>query len=88
MGGDEEFNFSPDGTRVVFAARVKGKEEPWSTNFDVYETAADGSGEPRNLTADNPAWDTQPSLLGRWPLARLDRDGAARSSRPIASSWC
>ncbi len=61
MGGDEEFNFSPDGTRVAFAARVKGKEEPWSTNFDVYETASDGSAEPRNLTADNPAWDTQPA---------------------------
>ena len=60
FGGDEEFNFSPDGTRVAFAARIKGKDEPWSTNFDVYETAADGSGEPRNLTADNPAWDTQP----------------------------
>lgn len=67
-GGDEEFNFSPDGTRVVFAARLKGKSEPWSTNFDVYETAADGSGEPRNLTADNPAWDTQPMFSGdgRW----------------------
>jgi dipeptidyl aminopeptidase/acylaminoacyl peptidase len=68
MGGDEEFNFSPDGTRVAFAARIKGKTEPWSTNFDVYETAADGSGEPRNLTEDNPAWDTQPmySSDGRW----------------------
>lgn len=61
FGGDEEFEFSPDGTRVAFAARIKGKDEPWSTNFDVYETAADGSGEPRNLTADNPAWDTQPN---------------------------
>jgi dipeptidyl aminopeptidase/acylaminoacyl peptidase len=68
MGGDEEFNFSADGSRVVFAARIKGKSEPWSTNFDVYETAADGSGEPRNLTADNPAWDTQPTYSsdGRW----------------------
>ncbi|HEY4647402.1 MAG TPA: S9 family peptidase [Steroidobacteraceae bacterium] len=61
FGGDEEFNFSPDGTRVAFAARIKGKDEPWSTNFDVYETTADGGGEPRNLTASNPAWDTQPS---------------------------
>jgi dipeptidyl aminopeptidase/acylaminoacyl peptidase len=68
MGGDEEFNFSPDGSRVAFAARIKGKTEPWSTNFDVYEIAADGSGEPRNLTADNPAWDTQPTYSpdGRW----------------------
>jgi dipeptidyl aminopeptidase/acylaminoacyl peptidase len=61
FGGDEEFNFSPDGTRVAFAARIKGKTEPWSTNFDVFETAADGSGEPRNLTTGNPAWDTQPT---------------------------
>jgi dipeptidyl aminopeptidase/acylaminoacyl peptidase len=68
MGGDEEFNFSPDGSRVAFAARIKGKTEPWSTNFDVYEIAADGSGEPRNLTADNRAWDTQPTYSpdGRW----------------------
>lgn len=67
-GGDEEFNFSPDGTHVAFTARLKGKNEAWSTNFDVYEMAADGSGEPRNLTADNPAWDTQPSYSadGRW----------------------
>jgi dipeptidyl aminopeptidase/acylaminoacyl peptidase len=60
-GGDEEFNFNPDGSRVVFTARIKGKTEAWSTNFDVYEIAADGRDEPRNLTADNPAWDTQPT---------------------------
>jgi dipeptidyl aminopeptidase/acylaminoacyl peptidase len=40
-------------------ARVKGKSEPWSTNFDLYEVSVEG-GEPRNLTADNPAWDAQP----------------------------
>jgi dipeptidyl aminopeptidase/acylaminoacyl peptidase len=61
FGGDEEFNFSADGALVAFTARLKGKDEPWSTNFDVYETAADGSGEPRNLTAGNPAWDTRPN---------------------------
>ncbi len=59
-GGDEEFDFSADGSRVAFTARLKGSSEAWSTNFDVYETAADGSGEPRNLTGDNPAWDTEP----------------------------
>src|SRR5262249_34872843 len=60
-GGDEEFNFSPDGSRVAFTARIKGNSEAWSTNFDVFETAADGSSTPRNLTANNPAWDTQPA---------------------------
>ncbi|MBS0418745.1 MAG: S9 family peptidase [Proteobacteria bacterium] len=67
-GGDEEFNFSPDGTRVVFTARIKGEDEAWSTNFDVFETSADGRGELRNLTADNRAWDAEPiySPDGRW----------------------
>ena len=37
FGGDEEFAFSPDGRRIVFAARAAGREESWSTNFDLYE---------------------------------------------------
>lgn len=59
-GSDEEFNFSPDGKRVAFTARIKGKTEAWSTNLDVFEVAADGSSEPRNLTAANFASDTRP----------------------------
>lgn len=71
FGGAEEYTFSPDGKRVVFSARVAGREEPWSTNFDLYEVAADGSAAPRNLTADNPAWDTQPVFLKDGSLAWL-----------------
>ncbi len=59
FGDASEYTFSPDSSKVVFSTRLKGKSEPWSTNFDLYEVATDG-GEPRNLTADNPAWDTQP----------------------------
>lgn len=59
FGDASEYTFSPDGSKVVFDARVKGKSEPWSTNFDLYEVSIEG-GEPRNLTADNPAWDAQP----------------------------
>jgi dipeptidyl aminopeptidase/acylaminoacyl peptidase len=65
FGGAEEWAFSPDGKTLVFAARLAGeknREEPWSTNFDLYQTSVDGSGEPRNLTAANPAWDTQPAF--------------------------
>ncbi len=68
-GGAEEYTFSPDGTRLVFAARVAGREEPWSTNFDLFETPVDGAKAPRNLTADNPAWDTQPKFLRNGALA-------------------
>lgn len=59
FGDASEYTFSPDSQRVVFNARLKGKSEAWSTNFDLYEVSADG-GEPRNLTPDNPAWDAQP----------------------------
>jgi len=70
-GGDEEYTFTPDGTRVVFSARVAGREEPWSTNFDLYEAPSDGGAAPRNLTADNKAWDTQPVFLKNGDLAWL-----------------
>lgn len=60
FGGAEEYTWSPDGNSVVAAVRVAGKGEAWSTNFDLYKIAADGSSAPVNLTAANPAWDTGP----------------------------
>jgi dipeptidyl aminopeptidase/acylaminoacyl peptidase len=74
MGGDEEYTFSPDGKRLVFSVRLADKVEAWSTNFDLYERASDGSGELRNLTAQNPAWDTQPVFLANGDLAYLAMD--------------
>ena len=100
FGGAEEFTFSPDGRRLVFSARLADAREAWSTNFDLYEVPADGSGTPRNLTADNPAWDTQPVFLRNGDLAwlamkrsgfeadrfaiRVSRGGAARN---VAPDW-
>lgn len=60
FGDDSEYAWAPDGRSLVFAARKADRTEPWSTNFDLYLAAADGSGEARNLTADNAAWDTGP----------------------------
>ncbi|MFT3669162.1 MAG: S9 family peptidase [Pseudoxanthomonas sp.] len=60
FGGSDEYTWSPDGASVVAAVRVAGKGEAWSTNFDLYKIAADGSSAPVNLTAANPAWDTGP----------------------------
>ncbi|HEV7271432.1 S9 family peptidase [Pseudoxanthomonas sp.] len=60
FGGADEYAWSPDGASVVAAIRVAGKGEAWSTNFDLYRLAADGSSAPLNLTASNPAWDTGP----------------------------
>ncbi|MBD9468610.1 S9 family peptidase [Pseudoxanthomonas sp. PXM01] len=60
FGGADEYTWSPDGASIVAAVRVAGKGEAWSTNFDLYRIAADGSSAPVNLTAANPAWDTGP----------------------------
>ncbi|MEJ0086601.1 MAG: S9 family peptidase [Pseudomonadota bacterium] len=70
-GGDEEYTFSPDGSQVVFSARAAGREEAWSTNFDLYLAPSDGSEPPKNLTPANPAWDTQPVFLANGDLAWL-----------------
>jgi dipeptidyl aminopeptidase/acylaminoacyl peptidase len=59
FGDHEEYRFSPDGQTIVFSARIAGKTEAWSTNFDLFTVPAAGGAAPRNLTADNDAWDTK-----------------------------
>ena len=90
----------PTGPTLVFSARVAGRQEAWSTNFDIYEVSSNGVGTPRNLTADNPAWDTQPVYLRNGDLAwlamsrpgfeadrfriKVTHDGAVRD---VAAQW-
>ena len=103
FGDHEEYRFSPDGKRIVFSVRIAGKSESWSTNFDLYEVPAGGGAAPRNLTADNPAWDTKPvfSPDGRTlaylamtrPGFEADRfhmvllDLASGKKRTLADNW-
>jgi dipeptidyl aminopeptidase/acylaminoacyl peptidase len=102
FGDASEYTFSPDGSKVVFDARIKGKSESWSTNFDLYEVSVEG-GEPRNLTADNPAWDAQPvfspdgSMLAWRAMRRpgfeadrfhvMVRDLKSGATRELAQDW-
>ncbi|WP_338759127.1 S9 family peptidase [Massilia sp. METH4] len=103
FGDRTEYTFSPDGQRIVFAVRVAGKSESWSTNFDLYEVPAAGGAAPRNLTADNPAWDTKPQfspdgktlayLAMKRPGFEADRfhmilqDVATGKKRVLAEDW-
>lgn len=103
FGGTEEYTFSPDGRTLVFAARDAGRQEPWSTNFDLYQAPVDGSRPPQDLTAANLAWDTYPvfSPDGRTlayaamtrPGFEADRfhivvrDLASGRERTVAASW-
>jgi dipeptidyl aminopeptidase/acylaminoacyl peptidase len=58
FGDSTEYTWAPDGKSLVFSARIADAKEPTSTNFDLYQVNADGTGAARNLTASNPAWDT------------------------------
>jgi dipeptidyl aminopeptidase/acylaminoacyl peptidase len=102
FGGSEEYAFSPDGRQLVWSARLAGRSEPWSTNFDLYRAAADGSTAPENLTAGNPAWDAQPVFLRNGDLAYLAqerpgfesdrfhiviRNAHSGATRALAMSW-
>lgn len=60
FGGDDDFVFTPDGDAIVFVARNVGRQEAWSTDFDLYYAPVDGSSAPTCLTESNEAWDTSP----------------------------
>jgi dipeptidyl aminopeptidase/acylaminoacyl peptidase len=60
FGGMEDVGWAPDGGSLAFSVRIAGRDEPWSTNFDIFRAKVDGSDAPVNLTAANPAWDAGP----------------------------
>ena len=61
IAGINEVAFTPDQQHLVFSAKMPGVDESWHTNFDIFEVSIEG-GEKKNLTADNPAWDSHPSF--------------------------
>jgi dipeptidyl aminopeptidase/acylaminoacyl peptidase len=103
LGGRVDYSFSPDGSQLVFAARVRGRTEPWSTNFDIWRVPTDGSAAPVNLTANNPAWDAEPAyspdgkLLAYLAMERpgfeadrfrlVVRDAATGATRFTTADW-
>jgi dipeptidyl aminopeptidase/acylaminoacyl peptidase len=103
FGGPEEIAFTPDGSGLVFAARVAGAAEPWSTDFDLWLAPLHGTTEPECLTEANEAWDTAPVfasdgktlayLAVQRPGFEADRfrimlrDWPAGEPRVLAESW-
>jgi dipeptidyl aminopeptidase/acylaminoacyl peptidase len=60
FGDMKEVTFTPEGKGLVFSTKNVGREEAWSTNWDLYYVPLDASQEPVCLTAENKAWDTAP----------------------------
>jgi dipeptidyl aminopeptidase/acylaminoacyl peptidase len=103
FGDASEFAWAPDSKSIVFGVRIAGRSEPWSTNFDLYQASVADTGAPRNLTADNPAWDAGPAFSAdgktlyyramRRPGFEADRfalmamDLATGAKREIAPKW-
>jgi dipeptidyl aminopeptidase/acylaminoacyl peptidase len=59
FGGSSDYSWSPDGKELAFSAEPS-HDHAWSTNTDIWTVSIDG-GEPKNLTASNPAADGQPA---------------------------
>ncbi len=60
-GGIEDYDFSPDGSRVAFSMKKPmGSAEAWSTNEDIWLVPTDGSAAPQDITEKNEARDSQP----------------------------
>ncbi|WP_420607578.1 prolyl oligopeptidase family serine peptidase [Novosphingopyxis sp.] len=77
FGGGEEVNWSADGDTLFYTLRESNRNEPRSTDTDIYAAAADGS-MLANLTDANQATDTMPtpSPDGRWlAYAAMARPG-------------
>lgn len=103
FGGSEDYVWAPDGQSLVASIRVAGREEPWSTNFDLYRLDASGRAAPVNLTAANKAWDGGPVFSAdggtlyytamKRPGFEADRFGlmamdlASGAAREIAPQW-
>ena len=103
FGGMDEIGISPDGKTIAFVARQGGRETAWKTNTDVFLVPAAGGAKPVALTADNPAYDFEPSFSpdGKWIAVRMmkragfeaDReriglyDVATRKLRVLTEGW-
>ncbi|WP_428629693.1 prolyl oligopeptidase family serine peptidase [Sphingopyxis sp.] len=61
FGGGEELAWGADSRTVYFTLRKADKDEPTSTNLDIYSWLVDSRMMPANLTQDNPATDTLPA---------------------------
>jgi dipeptidyl aminopeptidase/acylaminoacyl peptidase len=77
FGGGEEISWVPGEDGLFFTLRTADRNEPKSTNLDIYGAKADGT-ETVNFTDSNEATDTLPAFSsdGQWlAWAAMERPG-------------
>jgi dipeptidyl aminopeptidase/acylaminoacyl peptidase len=87
-GGDEDFVWSNDGKKVVYATKKKfGTAYAVSTNTDLYSYDL-ATGTTTNLTADNKGYDLQPSFnkTGQMAWLQMKRDGYESDKQDLVVS--
>lgn len=103
FGGGEELAWGADSRTIFFTLRKADKDEPTSTNLDIYSWLVDSRMMPVNLTADNQATDTLPApspdgkFLAYAAMARpgyeadrqvlMLRDLATGETRKLTEAW-
>ena len=103
FGGGEELAWGADSRSVYFTLRKADRDEPRSTNLDIYQAKVDARIAPVNLTEANQATDTlpAPSPDGKWlayaAMARpgyeadrqvlMLRDLASGETRKLTDAW-
>lgn len=77
FGGGEDVAWAADAQSLFFVARQADRNEPTSTNLDIWQSRLDGAA-PKNLTEANKATDNTPapSPDGKWlAYAAMARPG-------------
>ncbi len=77
FGGDEDYIWSPDGSKVIYVAKKKaGTAYATSTNTDLYEYDL-ATKTTKNLTENNLGYDTHPTFSPQGDLSwlQMKRDG-------------
>ncbi len=80
LGGAVQYDFSPDSAELAFVSNHDAQAAS-STNNDVWLVPVSGSGQPKNITASNPAYDGHPQYSpdGRYIAYRMQKQAGYES---------
>ncbi len=81
LGGAVQYDFSPDGAELVVVSNPD-RDRASSTNNDLYLVSVANPAAPRDITADNKAYDGSPKYSpdGRYIAYRRQREARYESS--------